>query len=1401
MIAINSAKQAACRYLELGLAPIPVPWRSKNPTVPNWPSLRIGHDSLDAHFPDGEQSNIGVLNGEPSGNVLDADLDCPEARLAAPFILPDTGCIFGRKSAPQSHRIYRTETALDAAQHKYKDLDGAVLVEARGTGGHTVFPPSSHAESGEAVIWDRFEKPGQVLLSDLQKSIAELAACSLFARHWPAKGSRQDAYLALIGGFLRAGWARDRVERFVTALAAATGDDEARKRAAIVAQTAGKQQADKKTTGWPRLAELLGQDGKAVVSRALGWLGITSKKADSQSSTTKKPRELPPYRPFPVDALPSPVREYVEQGALALGCDPAFIALPVLAAVAGLIGFTRVVRPKRTWRVSSVLWTLVIADSGSLKTPAFRLATDHLFTMQRRLDQEYKRELAEFVEASERWKAAAKDFKDGEGEDPGDKPEPPASRTLFTSDATIEAIAELIGDNPRGLLVACDELAGWLGSFARYKGQAGGTDLPRWLSMHSAGGFAYHRKTGDKRRIVVPNAAVSIAGGIQPGIVARVMAGEFLEAGLAGRLLMAMPPRSIKVWSDQEIDPEVEQRYQTLLESLYALESDNRQREDVPHVLKLSPDAFAAWTRWYNAWGRQQHAVEGAQAAAYAKLEEATGRLGLIHHVVTKVGRSESDLCEIEVESIDAGEAIARWFAAESTRVYALLGESEEQRDARRLIEFIRSKAGTITVRQLQRSNNSKYPSTEAAENALEALVKNGLGDWQVRPASRKGGRLPQFFTLRPTADKTDETPDEWDPMSEDEAESQTDTTTDKTLSDAGISNVSEGFVGFVSGQAEYSAPNPEHQCGETSPGDSVSGDEVLSVATPGTSRYLLVSNQTGLQAVHTALDGGQFVALDIETTGLDARRDRVRLLSLGVETVDGSTFAYLIDCFQIDPTCLWERLAEKTLVIHNAAFDLAFLDRLGFVSGKVVDTMLQAQMLVAGTNERCSLAACCSRYLGQALDKQEQKSDWAGTLTTSQLDYAAADVEVLGPLADALQAEMRKTGISSAAEIEARCLPTLVWMGSNGVAIDKDAWQANADQASAEANRVRELLDQQSPLRPGDLYSSSWNWDSPAQVREALALVGCQIESTGDDELAKIDHPIANLLRKYRLARKRVTTYGPEWLKNIREDGRIYPGWRQLGASSGRMSCSEPNMQQLPRGEYRRCVLAPPRRMLVKADYSQIELRIAAKVSGDAALLEAYRSGEDLHTRTARVVLGIREVTKLDRQLAKALNFGLLYGMGAKGFRSYAKSQYGLDLTEDEANRYKHAFFKTYPGLASWHRRIRTWKTNETRTLTGRRLLLNDRTPDTIRMNAPVQGTGADGLKLALALLWERRGEQPESFPVLAVHDEIVVECDAGRTKGVAAWLKKAMLDGMAGLIDPVPVEVEVKTGKTWEG
>jgi DNA polymerase-1 len=566
----------------------------------------------------------------------------------------------------------------------------------------------------------------------------------------------------------------------------------------------------------------------------------------------------------------------------------------------------------------------------------------------------------------------------------------------------------------------------------------------------------------------------------------------------------------------------------------------------------------------------------------------------------------------------------------------------------------------------------------------------------------------------------------------------------------------------------------------------------------------VLVTHAADLPRVATAVAASALVGLDIETTGLDPRCDRVRLLSLGWDTTDGGTATYVVDCFAVDPAPLWAALASVPVVGHNLTFDLQFLARLGFEPGACRDTLLESQVLHAGERGlRHSLAACCERELGEAVSKEEQVSDWSGDLTPDQRRYAARDADLARRLHNALMPTLAAAGLTETAAIENRALPAVAWLSSSGVGFDRAAWLALADGARAEAERLAGELDRAAPPRSQrEMFGSGWKWDSPQHVAAALQAVGCPVQGTDDDTLAAVDHPLARLLRDYRASKKLATTYGSKWLKQSYTGGRVYAGWRQLGAHSGRMACSAPNLQNLPRdARYRRCFTAPPGRVLVKADYSQIELRIAAKVAGETAMIEAYRRGDDLHTLTARLLLGPEDVSKADRQLAKSVNFGLLYGMGAKAFRAYARSNYGVELTEAEAEQYRKAFFAAYPALRRWHGQVGRTQDRpvDTRTLAGRRCRNVMRFSE--KLNLGVQGTGADGLKRALALLWERRGECAGAVPVLAVHDEIVVECDADRAQAAAEWLKRAMLDGMAPLVAPVPVEVEVAVARTWGG
>ena len=325
-------------------------------------------------------------------------------------------------------------------------------------------------------------------------------------------------------------------------------------------------------------------------------------------------------------------------------------------------------------------------------------------------------------------------------------------------------------------------------------------------------------------------------------------------------------------------------------------------------------------------------------------------------------------------------------------------------------------------------------------------------------------------------------------------------------------------------------------------------------------------------------------------------------------------------------------------------------------------------------------------------------------------------------------------------------------------------------------------------------------NVDSWQQLVPALTMLGVDVPNVQEATLRAVadQHSVIDVLLRRKDVKKRVSTYGDGYLEHVHPTtGRIHAGYRQIGAASGRMACRTPNLQNIPREPaYRRCIRPPEGRVLIKADYSQIELRIAAHVSGDAAMISAFRAGDDLHTKTARAVLG-REPTKHDRQLAKALNFGLLYGMGATKLRGYAETDYGVTLTSAEATRFRERWLATYPGIRAWHRR-QSYDPITTRTLMGR--MRRDVAHFTEQLASPISGTG-DILKLVLARLWNDRLSVPSAAPILAVHDELVIEVDCTEAETCAAWLRKHMLAAGAALLTDVPVVVDAAIVTDWSG
>ncbi|MBX3404148.1 MAG: DUF3987 domain-containing protein [Phycisphaeraceae bacterium] len=486
---------------------------------------------------------------------------------------------------------------------------------------------------------------------------------------------------------------------------------------------------------------------------------------------------VPAFAPFPVDVLPEPIRSFVADAAKAIGCDPSYVALPLLSGLASAIGNTHRIALKRGWTEPAIVWTAIVGESGTMKTPAFKLAMKAIRKAQADAFKEHDAARAEWEAQHLRYEAELTGWKrdaakkrggdDGYTVAPPEKPTPPIARRYIVSDTTTEALAPILLGNPRGVLLARDELAGWLGSFDRYaKAGKAGADSAHWLSMHNGESMTIDRKTGIPPTIHVPSASVSITGGIQPGILGRALGQEHHESGMAARVLYAMPPRKAKRWTESDVDADTEAAVAAVFDRLFSLtmevdpEGPLLEPDCRPRLVRLADDGKAAWVRFYNEHATEQAELSGDLSAAWSKLEGYAARLALVVHLTRWAAGDATlrDPARVDEASIAAGVVLARWFGDEARRVYAILSESDDDRETRRLVEWIERKGGTVTARDLTHGVRAYRGDPDAAERALSALVEAGIGCWEADAHGPKGGRPAQRFRLVSTVTVT-ETP------------------------------------------------------------------------------------------------------------------------------------------------------------------------------------------------------------------------------------------------------------------------------------------------------------------------------------------------------------------------------------------------------------------------------------------------------------------------------------------------------------------------------------------------------------------------------------------------------------------------------------------------------------------
>jgi DNA polymerase-1 len=605
------------------------------------------------------------------------------------------------------------------------------------------------------------------------------------------------------------------------------------------------------------------------------------------------------------------------------------------------------------------------------------------------------------------------------------------------------------------------------------------------------------------------------------------------------------------------------------------------------------------------------------------------------------------------------------------------------------------------------------------------------------------------------------------------------------------------------------------------------------SVTRPKVADYQVVLSEDLLDRWLTRLEHAELVAFDTETTSLDYMQAEIVGVSFAVQAGEAAYVPLAHDYpgapEQLDRNRVLERLrpwledANRAKLGHHLKYDMNVLARYGIeLRGVRYDSMLESYVLDS-TATRHDLDSLALKYLGyKTIHFEDVAGKGAKQITFNQValeeagPYAAEDADISLRLHQTLWPRLAaEPGLRRLLEeVEMPLLPVLSAMERTGVLVDRDMLR---QQSSELANRMQEI-EQQAFEAAGQPF----NLGSPKQIQEILfdQLKLPVIKktpkgqpSTAEDVLQELalDYPLPRLIIEHRGMSKLKSTYTDRLPDRVDKDtGRVHTSYHQAVAATGRLSSSDPNLQNIPvRTEegrrIRQAFVAPPGCRLVAADYSQIELRIMAHLSGDEGLLQAFAQGEDIHRATAAEVFGVdhERVSQEQRRAAKAINFGLIYGMSAFGLAR----QLGID--RGAAQQYVDRYFARYPGVKAFmdQTRQRARERGYVETLFGRRLYVpeinsqnNQRRQYAERtaINAPMQGTAADIIKRAMIAVHRWIGSSSlEVRMIMQVHDELVFEV-AEPDVDTAQQRIRDLMTAAAKLA--VPLVVDIGVGGNWQ-
>ena len=588
---------------------------------------------------------------------------------------------------------------------------------------------------------------------------------------------------------------------------------------------------------------------------------------------------------------------------------------------------------------------------------------------------------------------------------------------------------------------------------------------------------------------------------------------------------------------------------------------------------------------------------------------------------------------------------------------------------------------------------------------------------------------------------------------------------------------------------------------------------------------FEFITDQNRLEEIIPEFEKFSVLSLDTETSEYNPFKAKLFLVQLATPK---NTF--VLDALKLNILPLKYILeAKKPLkIIQNAKFDYEVLRvKAGIKIVSIFDTMLAERILTCGLSRDVSLKNLAEKYLGVTLDKKIRESFYEprnpaakGKFSKEQLEYAAKDASILIEIFKKQLKSLEEEALIETAKLEFNLVPVVAEMELRGSLIDKEKWREHIKELELKRNlinaEIQKELKHLNPYSQVDLFGNeedSINLDSPLQLLAVFKKLGLNLPNTSEATLRLSDHQLAKKLLEYRAYEKMITSFGESILEKINPDtGRLHPDFMQLGADTGRFTCNNPNLQQIPADSgFRSCFIASRGYKLITADYSQIELRIMAEVSEDPAFLRAFREDRDLHSLTASQMfkVGIAEVDKNRRFQAKSINFGLMYGRGPVSLAN----QIGLDI--EESRRLLDIYFSTYKKVKIWLDQIakEAIRNGYVRTLGGRKRIFslpgrND--PDYQKLissiqrqgkNTPIQGTSADITKYALIFIKEEFEKRKlDAYLIHTVHDEIVAEAREDQAQEAAKVVEEQMIRAGEKLLKKVPVKVDVNISDCWE-